>query len=221
MTGERKNWEQMTRGERISSSVALSVVAAVGLLIVGGFVSMVTTSGSSPARAERPVQTQQPTQTETHQPVTTHKYVEEMQAIPFDRTTTKDSSRERGTSEVTTAGVDGVRTRTYQVTYVDGRETARELVKDEVTTEPVTEVTTVGTRVPYTPPATTAAPATRAAPPPRSNCDPNYSGCVPIASDVDCLGGGGNGPAYVAGPVRVIGTDIYGLDRDGDGIGCE
>lgn len=55
-----------------------------------------------------------------------------------------------------------------------------------------------------------------------SNCDPNYSGaCVPIASDVDCAGGSGNGPAYVAGPVTVVGTDIYGLDRDGDGIGCE
>ena len=53
-------------------------------------------------------------------------------------------------------------------------------------------------------------------------CDPNYSGaCVPIASDVDCAGGRGNGPAYVQGPVQVVGTDIYGLDRDGDGIGCE
>lgn len=54
-----------------------------------------------------------------------------------------------------------------------------------------------------------------------ANCDPNYSGCVPIASDVDCAGGSGNGPAYVEGPVRVIGRDIYGLDADGDGIGCE
>jgi len=55
----------------------------------------------------------------------------------------------------------------------------------------------------------------------QSGCDPNYTPCVPIASDVDCAGGSGNGPAYVQGPVRVIGTDIYGLDRDGDGIGCE
>ncbi len=53
------------------------------------------------------------------------------------------------------------------------------------------------------------------------SCDPNYSGCVPIASDVDCEGAGGDGPAYVRGPVRVIGTDIYGLDRNGNGIGCE
>ncbi|MET0598762.1 MAG: hypothetical protein ABWZ57_12960 [Mesorhizobium sp.] len=52
-------------------------------------------------------------------------------------------------------------------------------------------------------------------------CDPNYTPCVPIASDVDCASGSGNGPAYVEGPVYVIGTDIYGLDRDGDGVGCE
>ncbi|EBA11780.1 hypothetical protein RCCS2_17666 [Roseobacter sp. CCS2] len=54
-----------------------------------------------------------------------------------------------------------------------------------------------------------------------SGCSSHYSGCVPNASDVDCAGGGGNGPAYVRGPVRVIGSDIYGLDRDGDGIACE
>lgn len=54
------------------------------------------------------------------------------------------------------------------------------------------------------------------------DCDPNYSGaCVPVASDVDCAGGNGNGPAYVSGPVFVIGRDIYKLDRDGDGKACE
>jgi hypothetical protein len=53
-------------------------------------------------------------------------------------------------------------------------------------------------------------------------CDPNYAGsCVPVASDVDCSAGSGNGPAYAHGPVTVVGTDIYGLDRDHDGIGCE
>jgi hypothetical protein len=57
--------------------------------------------------------------------------------------------------------------------------------------------------------------------PPSSNCDPNYDGCVPVDSDVDCAGGSGNGPSYVAGPVHVIGSDIYDLDRDNDGIGCE
>lgn len=53
-------------------------------------------------------------------------------------------------------------------------------------------------------------------------CDPNYSGvCVPVASDVDCASGNGNGPAYVQGPVYIIGVDIYELDRDGDGVACE
>ncbi|QQQ64092.1 hypothetical protein JHQ56_05455 [Paenarthrobacter ureafaciens] len=63
----------------------------------------------------------------------------------------------------------------------------------------------------------------KAAPPApaQGNCDPNYTGCVPIASDVDCAGGKGNGPAYVRGPVTVIGSDIYALDSDGDGIACE
>jgi hypothetical protein len=55
-----------------------------------------------------------------------------------------------------------------------------------------------------------------------SDCDSNYSGaCVPIASDVDCLGGTGDGPEYVQGPVQVIGEDRYGLDDDGDGTGCD
>jgi type IV secretory pathway VirB10-like protein len=74
---------------------------------------------------------------------------------------------------------------------------------------------------PPLPPAPVAKPAPAPQPQVSNNCDPNYSGCVPIASDVDCAGGSGNGPDYVVGPVQVIGSDIYGLDRDGDGIGCE
>jgi hypothetical protein len=45
---------------------------------------------------------------------------------------------------------------------------------------------------------------------------------VPIADDVDCAGGSGNGPAYVSGPVYVVGSDIYDLDgNNNNGIGCE
>lgn len=55
----------------------------------------------------------------------------------------------------------------------------------------------------------------------RSECHPSYQGaCVPFALDVDCLGGRGDGPAYV-GRVLVVGPDVYGLDRDHDGVGCE
>jgi beta-lactam-binding protein with PASTA domain len=62
-----------------------------------------------------------------------------------------------------------------------------------------------------------------AAPPPdsRGDCHPSYSGCVPRVSDVDCLGGSGDGPEYIAGPVQVSGPDDYDLDSDGNGIACE
>lgn len=74
--------------------------------------------------------------------------------------------------------------------------------------QPTASVKSIGTKV-------TAKPK----PKPIGNCAPDYSGCVPIASDVDCADG--DGPAYVSGPVYVTGTDIYHLDRDNDGVACE
>jgi hypothetical protein len=74
--------------------------------------------------------------------------------------------------------------------------------------------------------ATTAASASAAAPvakkPPKQQCHPSYKGaCLdPYASDYDCLGGSGNGPKYT-GIVRVVGPDVYRLDANGNGIGCE
>ncbi len=98
------------------------------------------------------------------------------------------------------------------------------------TTEaPTTEVPTTIESSTTAPPTTTTEPPTTTTAPPTTTtttttapqCDPNYSGCVPIASDVDCAGGSGNGPEYVSGPIQVIGSDIYDLDRDNDGIACE
>jgi hypothetical protein len=53
-------------------------------------------------------------------------------------------------------------------------------------------------------------------------CHPSYTGaCLdPNASDYDCLGGSGNGPKYT-GKVRVVGPDVFRLDADHDGWGCE
>jgi resuscitation-promoting factor RpfB len=124
-------------------------------------------------------------------PIITKETETATEAIPFTKTTVYDASRKKGTSVVTTAGVNGVKTLTYEVTYTDGVETGRTKTGEAITTAPVNEVTSIGTRE-------------------ESNCDPNYSGaCVPIASDVDCAGGSGNGPAYVSGPVYVIGYDKY------------
>ena len=53
------------------------------------------------------------------------------------------------------------------------------------------------------------------------SCTAGYNPCVPVASDVDCAGGSGDGPAYVEGPVYVTGSDPYELDYDHDGVACE
>ena len=131
----------------------------------------------------------------------------ETEELPFSSTTVNDPSLDKGATAVKTTGVNGVKTLTYEQTFTDGVAGDKVFVKEEITTQPVAQVTAIGTKV-----------KVQAA----SNCDPNYSGeCVPIASDVDCAGGSGNGPAYVNGPVTVIGYDIYELDRDGNGLGCE
>lgn len=98
--------------------------------------------------------------------------------------------------------------------------TACEVVELRFATVRKLTVLTIGLAV-----GLTFAPAATAAPIPQeqgSNCDSNYTDvCVPIASDVDCEGGSGNGPEYVSGPVTVVGDDIYELDNNNDGIGCE
>ena len=134
--------------------------------------------------------------------------VTEKKRIRYSSREVEDSSLAEGTRRTRTKGRDGVRTLTYELTFTDGEQTGRKLTRSEVTRKPVTKVVAVGTKVEEDEPA--------------GDCDPNYSGaCVPIASDVDCAGGSGNGPEYVDGPVRVVRNDVYELDRDGDGIACD
>jgi hypothetical protein len=144
-----------------------------------------------------------PSPTLAASPTIEKRTVVEKQAIPFATKRVSDPKLPKGTTRVTTRGVAGIKTLTYEVAFTDGVQTGKKLLRQQVTKQPVTQIIAVGTKV-------------------TQQCDPNYSGaCVPIASDVDCAGGSGDGPAYVQGPVRVIGRDIYDLDRDGDGIGCD
>lgn len=162
-----------------------------------------TTDTSAPVETSQPPP---PTSASPTPPSPTPKVekrkVTESRSIPYSRRTVQDPSMTEGTRQVRVKGVPGVKTLMYEITLVDGEQTAKRLVGEKITKQPVTEVVAVGTK-------------------PKRQCDPNYSGCVPIAEDVDCAGGSGNGPAYVEGPVEVIGRDVYGLDDDGDGIGCD
>ena len=157
---------------------------------------------------------QTPTPTPTPTPVVTTVEEVVVEAIAFERSSDEDPALPKGEVRVS-PGTDGQRHLTYRVTLTDGVESARELVGDVIAVAPVTEVTTVGTYVAPQPPP-------QPAPAPPSGCDPNYAdACVPIDSDVDCAGGSGNGPSYFSGVARVVGVDIYDLDRDNDGYACE
>ncbi|NIJ04806.1 G5 domain-containing protein [Frigoribacterium faeni] len=148
-------------------------------------------------------------------PVISIKREDVTEVLPFDAVTVDDPTRDIGQDAISVTGQDGSKVLTYEVTYTDGVESGRVVVAENVVAAPVQQVTSIGTRQPYVAPAPVAASAV-------GGCDSNYAGaCVPVASDVDCAGGSGNGPAYVQGPVTIVGSDVYDLDRDGDGVACD
>jgi uncharacterized protein YabE (DUF348 family) len=73
-------------------------------------------------------------------------------ALEHDRERRETGELDRGQTRVEVAGRDGLRIDTYRVTLVDGEETDRERVRQEVVREPRDEVVLVGTRVPPPPP---------------------------------------------------------------------
>ena len=75
------------------------------------------------------------------------KTITETQSIPFSKTSINDSSLAQSISKITTPGVNGIKTLTYKVTYTNGAQTEKELLSTVITTQPVTEVTSVGTYV--------------------------------------------------------------------------
>jgi hypothetical protein len=86
----------------------------------------------------------------------------------------------------------------------------------------VPPTTTTTTTTTTAPPTTVAVQPVAPAPAPSGNCTPGYSPCLPPASDYDCAGGDGDGPAYT-GTVSVDHAhgDPYDLDRDRNGVGCQ
>lgn len=111
-------------------------------------------------------------------------------------------------------------------------------VEPTTTIPPTTTTTVTTTTIPPTTttlrpatvrPSTTAAPkpattTTTVKKPASSSCHSSYTRtCIPPdVSDADCAGGSGNGPWYVREKdIGVVGPDVFDLDRDGDGVGCE
>lgn len=80
-------------------------------------------------------------------PATETRTEVETVSIPFESTVMKDDSLPVGETRIVTEGVDGRKEITYEVTYVDGIETARRKVSERVTVEPVTKVVAEGTYI--------------------------------------------------------------------------
>lgn len=215
-------WSRLKPWQRIGSILgALSLSCCGGLLGIGllaGDPKTETVSGTpgtitaatavaSEATAEpvlgEVVPSPSSAEPAAHAPVVTKKTIKQTTSVRYGTREVGDDALAEGKTKVRVKGVNGVQTNTYEITLTDGKETARKKVSSVVTRKPVTKVIAIGMKQAD------------------DGCDPNYTPCVPIASDVDCAGGSGNGPAYVDGPIRVIGSDPYDLDRDGDGVACD
>jgi hypothetical protein len=115
-----------------------SGAAAPGAAAPGATVPADPALGTEPAAvAEVPATTAPST---AAPPAVTTRTVTEREAIPYRTRTVNDSTMAKGTKKTRTKGVAGVRTLTYEVTYTEGVETGRQLIKREVTRQPVTKV---------------------------------------------------------------------------------
>jgi hypothetical protein len=199
-----------------NSAASLAAVATASPFPTATTTPKPTATATGHPAATSKATTPTPTATPTPTPVASRAEVQEASVIPYGAVTVDDSNIDVGASAVSVGGGNGEKVTTYIVEYLDGVEISRSVAREEVTVQPVDEVTSIGTRVP---PPVVAAPEPE---PANDGCDTNYAdACVPIAFDVDCAGGSGDGPGYVDGPVRIVGSDIYRLDNDDDGVACD
>lgn len=127
-------------------------------------------------------------------------------AITYTSSEKEETTLAKGTRKTTTAGLDGEKTETYEVTYINNKETARKLTKTEVTKQPINEVISVGTYVaPVATPQPSPQPAYVTSPAPSTY----YANCSAARS-------AGAAPIYKGQPGYSL-----DLDRDRDGIACE
>lgn len=96
---------------------------------------------SNPAQETAQAEAASKSKVETKPVVTT-------EPIQFTSSTVEDSSLDQGVTQTRTAGVNGVLSHTYQVTYTNGVETSRSAPVDSVTTPAVNEVIAKGTKAP-------------------------------------------------------------------------
>lgn len=207
-------WAALTT--RTKATIVVSVAAAVWLGGVGSATALVGTaianadaptaapSASASASAQPLLATPKVTLTPTPTPTPVVLVTKETQdtEVPFERTRVDDPNLPKGQERVTTKGVAGVLTTTWQITTIDGVESKRVEIGKEVTRAPIAEVTAVGSYVAPAPPAPTPAPAPDPAPEgqapglitPGAFCSDAQNGAVAQAANGRSYQCGGKGP---------------------------
>lgn len=74
------------------------------------------------------------------------KKIIEKEPVPFETNVTYSDSMLVGNSTVTQKGVNGEKNVTYEVTYVDGKEESRKVVKEEIIKEAVNQIVVQGSK---------------------------------------------------------------------------
>jgi surface rod structure-forming protein G len=168
-----------------------AVIVLVLLILVG------LTVPSQPAKNQPVHLTTAKTSVKTATPTITEKTETQTKSIAFTSSTVQDSNLAKGTTQVTTVGVNGAETLTYQVTYTNGKLTSQKLTSTVITTQPINQVTSIGTYV--APAQTTTTPASPS--------------CYPLTNGGNC---------YEPGEYcRTSDYGTSGVAGDGESITCE
>ncbi|WP_212989863.1 G5 domain-containing protein [Actinoplanes auranticolor] len=153
MKNPTSTWTRLATAQKagvVAAAVVLAVAGVTGvvLAVTGDPAPPAATPAQQPAvsaPAAAATSAPAPAPAAGKSPGVQKRKVTETEPIKFTKRTVKDNWLPKGAREPRTAGIDGVRTKTYEVTLVDGRETKRKLLKSEVTREPVPEVVAIGT----------------------------------------------------------------------------
>ena len=125
----------------LTTTGKITTIAVASILSFGTLSAMAQQGApSAPAPVSTPsIQAQPKVETNT---------ISTTEPVAYTSSTVDDASLAQGTTQVRTAGVNGVRTLTYEVTLTDSKETARKEISNVVTTQPVNEVIAHGTKAP-------------------------------------------------------------------------
>jgi len=189
-------WKEFSKAQKIGLGF---IVGFFGLVLIGVAnpqpKNSTTNQQKAPAlNAPQTIKVDSPNPLET----TEVKTETTTESIPFDSQTENDATLTAGTTKIATQGVNGERTHTFKVTYVAGKETAREETANDITKQPTTQVTKVGTKKTVSTPS-----------PSSSSCSNGY-----INSAGNCIPAPSSNPAGATAKCR-DGTYSYSQSHSG------